>query len=300
MRNIFKYPALEWRRRDDYCVPQGPAFSDASNVSLTLAGSRLKLRAPRHNPLRRSVKQVRTVPGLDVLADPHLSRYGQGVMSNSHWGLNCLVRRLWAFYGPWMTGCKGELIFSVCVIGRFDEYRLDSVSFFNPKAFEMVLVRYLNERYGHHNWEDELSHIPRYRGPIDWRRHDHLPVPSASFKISRGADPERVNRPQSIFVFPVSDGHFVEVCFEQRYHSFDHEYQPNFDNSPLQELQDNIFNSITLELGPETQAKVEKIKAQVGDMQLCKEFAPLKWPTNIYPPEPSAAPETQKSLKAGC
>ena len=300
MRNIFKYPPLEWRRRDDYCIPKGPSFSGASNISLTLAGSLLHLRAPRHWPLRRSVEQIRTVPRNDVLAEPHLSQYGQGVMSNSHWGINCLVRRLWAFYGPWMTGCKGELIFSVSVIGRFDEHRFENVSFFNPKAFEMVILRYLNERYGHHNWGNELSNIPRYRGPVDWRRHDHLPVPSASFKISQGAEPERLIRPENIFVFPIADGHFIEVCFEQRCHSFDDEHRPTFDTSPLQELQNNIFNSITLELGAETQSRVDKVKAEVGNMQLCEEFAPLKWPTNIYPPEPFDAPEMQKSLKAGC
>ncbi|WP_299596731.1 hypothetical protein [uncultured Microbulbifer sp.] len=199
-----------------------------------------------------------------------------------------------------MTGCKGELIFSVCVIGRFNEHRFENLSFFNPKAFEVVLLHYLNERYGHHNWENELSHIPRFHGPIDWQRYSHLPVPSASFKISRGSDPMKLVRPEHIFVFPISDGHFVEICFAQDFYSFDSEHRPVFDVSPMQELQDAIFNSITLELGPETQARVDEVKAEIGNMQLCKEFAPLKWPTNIYPPEPSEAPQPQKSLKAGC
>jgi len=300
MRNFFKYPPLEWRRRDEYCIPNGPSFSGSPKTALILAGNQLNFQAPIHSPLRRSVKQKRVVRGHDVLSDPNLNRYGQGLMSNSHWGANCLVRRLWAFYGPWMTGCKGELIFSIGVIGRFDEHRFENLSFFNPRAFEMVLVRYLNERYGHHNWENDLSHIPRYCGPLDWQRHTHLPVPSASFKIGRGADPEKLVCPEHIFVFPVADEYFVEVCFEQRMHSVDKEFCPTFNVSPLQELQDNIFNSITLELGPETQAKVDQIQAEVGNMQLCKEFAPLKWPTNIYPPEPTEVPEIQKSLKAGC
>ena len=299
MRNLLKYPPLEWRRRDQHCIPQGPSFSGCSASTLTLAGSCLHLRAPRHSPLRRSVKQTRILPGHDVLIDPQLNRYGRGVMANSHWGINCLLSRLWAFYGPWMTGCKGELIFSVSVIGRFNEYRFENLSFLNPKAFEMVLLRYLNERYGHHNWGNEHSHIPRFRGPIDWQRHSHLPVPSASFKVSRGYDPKKLVRPEHIFVFPITDEHFVEICFEQDIYSFDSEYRPAFDVSPMEELQDAIFNSISLVLGPETQAKTEKVKAEVGNMQLSKEFAPLKWPTNIHPPEPSEEMPERPSLQAG-
>ncbi len=146
-----------------------------------------------------------------------------------------------------------------------------------------------------------MAHVPRYHGPVDWRSHDHLPVPGASFKVyNRAEDVHDLVMPDDLFVFPVSDEHFVVVTTVQDYYSRDENGNLAFDKGPLQELQDNIFNSITLELGPETQAKVEKIKAQVGDMQLCKEFAPLKWPTSIYPPEPSEAPQQQRTLKAGC
>ncbi|SFC52932.1 hypothetical protein SAMN05660479_01859 [Microbulbifer thermotolerans] len=196
-----------------------------------------------------------------------------------------------------MTGCKGELSLSIAVVGRLDEYSLPQVSLFNPKAFEMILVYYLNDFYGHKNWGGESSHIPRYSGPIGWQCHNHLPVPSASFKISRSADPTNLVRPEYFFVFPITEKHFVEVCFEQDIYSFDKNNKPTFDTSPIQELQDNIFNSISLELGPETQAAYDKVKAEVGDMRLSEEFAPLKWPTNVYPPEPVS--EMQQRLRAG-
>ncbi|WP_237567709.1 hypothetical protein [Microbulbifer hydrolyticus] len=222
-------------------------------------------------------------------------------MANDCWGSIGLLGRMWAFYGPWMTGCKGELNLSVSVAGRFDEFSFGNISFLNPKAFETVLVHYLNDRYGHKNWEDDMAHIPRYHGPVDWHSHTHLPVPSASFKIYRqGEDVSDLALPDQLFVFPITEKHFVEVCFVQEYYSCDEKGKVAFDTGPLQELQDNVFNSITLELGPEAQTKVDKIKAEVGNMQLCKEFAPLKWPTNIYPPEPCDAPEMQKTLKAGC
>ncbi|WKT59984.1 hypothetical protein Q2E61_13880 [Microbulbifer thermotolerans] len=300
MYNFLKYLPLEWRLRDDnYCVPQGPSFSSASKIGFTLAGSRLQLRAPRHRPLRKPVKEKRILSSYDVLHEPQLGRYGtKGVMANDYWGgINLLYRR-WAFYGPWMTGCKGELSLGISIIGRFDKYAFQNISFFNPKAFEMVLIRYLNDRYGHANWEDELSHVPRYHGPVDWLCHHHLPVFCASFKIyNRGEDPNYLVLPDYLFVFPITEKHFVRVSFWQDIYSFDKNNKPTFDVSPIQELQDSIFNSISLELGPETQAAYDKVKAEVGDMRLSEEFAPLKWPTNVYPPEPVS--EMQQRLRAG-
>ena len=301
MRNFIKYPPLEWRKNNAYCSPQGPIFSWAPSTDVILAGSTLQITAPRHSPRRSTVEQVRVFPGRDVLEDPQLGRFAEGVMANRDWGKISLLARNWAFYGPWLSGCKGELRMNATLIGRAENYAFSNFSFFNPKAFEVVLVQYLNDLYGHENWGNEDSHIPRYHGPVDWLVHDHFPVPSASFKIyNQGEDSSDLALPDQLFVFPVTDQHFVEVCFVQEYYSRDAKGNVAFDTGPLQELQDSIFNSITLKLGSGTQVKVENIKAEVGNMQLCKEFAPLKWPTNIYPPEPVDAPELQKSLKTGC
>ncbi|GAB2524282.1 hypothetical protein [Microbulbifer agarilyticus] len=217
-------------------------------------------------------------------------------MANDHWEATTLVGRLWAFYGPWMSGCKGELVLSVSVVGRSSKYRMGAISLFNPNAFELVLMKYLNERYGHHNWEGELSHLPRFQGPIDWQAHTHFPVPSASYQISRGTDLKRVVRPKYIFVFPVTNEHFVEVCFEREIYSFDLAHKPTFDLAPIIELQDAILRSFSLELGPEAQADVDQVKAEIGSLQMCNDFAPLRWPTNVYPAESRAAPGVRQAL----
>ncbi|MBY6191687.1 hypothetical protein KUV22_14735 [Microbulbifer agarilyticus] len=219
-------------------------------------------------------------------------------MPSRRWGVACLFARRWAFYGPWMSGCKGELHASVAVIGRSDEHPLPDISFFNPKVFETLIMHYLNDRYGYENWEGHHSHVPRYHGPVDWKIHRHLPVPSASFKIcGRGESLRDLYLRDYLFVFPVSDQYFVEVCFIQDFYSRDKKGNLAFDKTPIQELQDKIFRSITLELGPEAQASVEKVKSKVGSLHMCKDFAPLKWPTNIYPPEASGSPEIRQALR---
>ncbi|GAB2524224.1 hypothetical protein GCM10008940_28600 [Microbulbifer agarilyticus] len=106
-----------------------------------------------------------------------------------------------------------------------------------------------------------------------------------------------LSTPDHLFVFPVSDDYFVEVCFTPDYFSRDKSGSITFDTEPMQELQDKVFNSIAMKLGPETQTAVEKVKAEAGSLRMCKNFAPLKWPTNVYPPEAGNSPEARQALR---
>lgn len=300
MKKVFKYAPIEWRKRDEFCVPGSPLSSIASRERILFGGSRLSLLAPGHRPKCSSVKARKVSDKYDVLKEKPSGLRVDLNMPNEYWGVVSLLSRAWAFYGPWMTGCKGELFFSVALVERFEKYSFNFSSFLNPQAFEAVLVNYLNDRYGYENWGGGLSHIPRHHGPVNWQRHDDFPVPCASFKIyNRGEDPSVLELPDNLLIFPVSDRHFVEVCFVQEYYSRGGKGEVAFDISPMQELQNKVLNSIALELSPETQTKVDKIKSEVGSLKMCKDFAPLKWPTNIYPPESGATSQVQQALKNG-
>ncbi|MBC6907525.1 hypothetical protein DWB84_18990 [Saccharophagus sp. K07] len=281
MRNYFKYPPLEWRKREDYCVPQGPSFAWAPWTTLHLAGNRLRFKAPRHSPHFSSVEQNRVLPGHDVLADSKLRHFNSNDIPNDHWGFSAPLSRTWAFWGPWMTGCKAELHMDITVLGRQPGHAFD-FSFFHPRAFEMVLVQYLNDSYGHEHRGGNKSHIPRFHGPVDWQRHSHLPTFSASCKVyKRTEDLSVLLQPDHLFFFPITDRHFVQVTFVQHLYSLDERGKFTFDPTPVQALQDAIFNSISLELSPKSQASYNKVKAEVGDMQLTPTFAPLKWPIGV-------------------
>jgi len=286
MFDFIKYlpTEFEWRFNDNYCVPRGPSFARARRITLHIAGNQLGVKAPRHSPRRSTVEQVRVLPGHDLLEDRKLSHFSSASMPNDHWGYAVPLVRRWGFWGPWMSGCKAELAMSITVIGRQPEHAFRDISFFHPRAFEMVLVQYLNDSYGHRRWGDEGPDalIPRRHGPADWQRHNHLPVFSASCKIyNQGPDPDITNNlsyPDHLFLFPIADQYFVQVTFVQHLYSLDERGKLAFDPSPVQALQDAIFNSISLELSPESQASYNKVKAEVGDMQLTPTFAPLKWP----------------------
>ncbi|GAB2524248.1 hypothetical protein [Microbulbifer agarilyticus] len=196
-----------------------------------------------------------------------------------------------------MTGCKGELVTAIAIIGRSDEHRNLNISFLSPNAFEPILMQYLNDCYGTESWEGERSHVPRFHGPVDWKRHTHFPVPSASFNIcSRGEDVGCLRVRDHLFAFPVSDQYFVLVTATQHHYSRDESGDPAFDVTPMQDLENQVLQSISLELGPEAKASVGKIKAELGSLYMSKDFAPLKWPTNIYRPEAGNSPEARQAL----
>ncbi|MGQ9425235.1 hypothetical protein ACXYTJ_06145 [Gilvimarinus sp. F26214L] len=241
----------------------------------------LRFKAPRHAPHFRSTKQERLLPGQDALEGGRLYKtYSNGAMANDFWGFRVPFKRRWAFWGPWMTGAKAELFMSVVVAGRQKGHAFSDISFFNPRAFEVVLLNYLNDAYGHEHWDGRKGHIARFRGPLDWQVYDKLPVPSASFSISHlASDGKTLSSPEYLFVFPISDQHFVEVTFCPEFRWFIRDGKPTFDPSPVQELQDAIFNTITLELSPEAQVSYNKVKSECPNMRLTDTFPPLKWPT---------------------
>src|SRR5690606_7720654 len=96
VRNYFKYPPLEWRKRDDYCTPQGPSFSGASPTRISLAGSYLRFEAPRHSPRDRIVKDTLVSRGYDVLAEAGLADVFGGSMATGHWQSAATYYRRWA------------------------------------------------------------------------------------------------------------------------------------------------------------------------------------------------------------
>lgn len=318
MRNYFKYPRLEWRKRHEYCKPRGPSFSGAQRIEIPIAGSYLRFRAPRHSPRDAIVEEVRCIRGRDVLEGQDVSGYGYRAMANDHWGCLLPFSRYWSFWGPWMTGCKAELIMSITVVGRREDHQFPNISYFNPRAFESVFATYLNDYYGHRRWDVDRVH-PRYFGPADWRSHSHLSVFSGSCKIYRwakgdvflpgkdgeagrilhlGKDVTQTAFPDRLFFFPITEKHFLLITFVQHLQSWDQQDadKPAFDISPVQELQDAIFNSIALELSPQAQASYDKIKAEHRNMQLSKQFAPLRWPTEAPTPGDTPPEKTAEVL----
>lgn len=299
MWRYIKYLPVEWFPRDFPCTPQGPNFRWARPVNIRIAGSDLCLSVPRHSPSSSSMQQYKLFLDRDALAQGLYNHPASGVKTDP-WGYASALSRRWAFWGPWMSGCKAELSMAVTIVGRMPGFEFANTSFFHPRAFETVITQYLNDSYGHERWgSSDDDPRPRHLGPLDWQTHDHLPVFSASCNIYNthrdGKTPNRT--PEQLFLFPITDQHFVEVYFRQHLYARDEQDKLTFDPSPVQALQDAVFNSMTLELSPEAQASYDKVKAECPDMHLTETFPPLNWPTKATTPGEDLTPNPSSNAQ---
>lgn len=267
MLDAIKYLPLEWRRQNNNCVPKGPKLSERNRVHCLIGGSLVTFRAPRHKPRRRFVSPVLPRANEDELV--------QGLnRTEGKWRLGVSFMRRWAFWGPWMTGAKGELSMSVAVAARHEDHEYHNASFFHPRVFESALVDYLNTIYGQERSE---SGYPDYYGPVNWKAEQHLPVFSARCTVYRTMRYAQPFDPKTLICFPITQKHFVQITFSRRIYSEDRS-GPFFDTTPIDDLQEAIIDSIQLELGPEAQAEWNRVSAECPDMSLTEHFAPLKWP----------------------
>ena len=294
MLDLIRYLPLAWRKRDVYCTPRGPNLARARRQIIVVGGSRVTVSVPRHSSMSSIYGQRRVCRG-DALARGLSINYGNGFMANKHWGFRTLLSRTWAFWGPWMTGAKAQLVLRISLVGRHGEFKYGSeISFFHPRAFENALADYLNDRYGHQGWEIEK---PCYVGPVNWQRQNHLPVFGARFDIlERDVDSGNADSLDERFlVFPITPSHFLEIALERHVYQLKNWNEPSFDITPVDALEASILQSVHLELGPDTQAEWDKAKAEFGDISLSDEFPPLRWPTEAFVPTPMD-PEDQALL----
>jgi len=295
MWNWIKYLPLDWRDQDINCIPSGPRVNSGTpQVTIPIAGSLLRFQAPRHRPRRKEQLQHRLLPGSDALSHGISRNYGNGVMANECWGGVTPFSRAWAFWGPWMTGAKAQLDMAISIYGRHDQYAFPNTSFFNPKAFETVIMHYLNDRYGHSCWENGT---PRFEGPAAWKACDHLPVFSAKCSIYKlDSDGKTPFHPERLWLFPITSTHFVEVCFSTDIYSFDPSGKPLFDISPVNKLERCIIDSMALELSSEAQADYRRATEEAGSASLTEYFPPLQWPTTGGPSVQDETPQLRQDM----
>lgn len=238
----------EWR---------SPSASRGRQIQLTAGGSKIRIIAPRHSSrLPQEQLYAKRFDGRNSRFD----RYHSHTAANDNWVYNTLLFRSWSYWTAWFTGSAGELRMHGSVIKRNDDRNFDGPSFFHPATFTYVLANYLDTIYGHQEQKGQAKN----QGPLDWTTHHHLPVFSASFRISG-------LRNELTFVFPVDSKAFFRLSFKFSGHA------PGLREDQLL-VAKQIISTVNLELSPEAQAQLDAVKAECPDMSLPEEFAPLKWP----------------------
>jgi len=260
MIDWLKYYPLNLRGSKEGDSVKGPAFASAKPVKLDFKGNIIRLRAPRH----RSTSGYSPVYITGLKA--HLAnefRTWPGATEN--WKYSKLLYRSWDYWIEWFGGISGDLEIYTSVLTRKEGKAFEGGSFFHPVAFESAIANFLNTSHGIHKTGTYFT----ARSPVNWQVHNHLPVFSCSFEVWK-----REGLSFLYFVFPLTDQHLGSIIF-------------NFsvsDDDPVaqaRELATQIINSVQLELSPESQAQLDRVKQAMGELKLSEEFAPLKWPIKV-------------------
>lgn len=257
MINWLKYYPIRFRFLDrDYDAEyQGPSFSQAKPITLLAGGNTIRLKVPKHKTTYDEPPiYVKSQDGMDTGFESYHSS-----VATKNWEYSTLVFRCWDYLYAWFRGRSGMLSMHISIVTRAENKAFTNTSFFHPRSFEFILTNYLNTQFGH---EHSLG-VADYRAPVNWQVHQQLPVFSASFEVGG------INK-RLFYVFPITDTHFVELSF-----SLDNEDKLR---EEMKVVAKEIIQSVILELGAQSQAQWDRVKAECSDMQLSEHFAPLQWP----------------------
>jgi len=263
MIDWIKYAPIQLRDLAKEGPFRGPDFLRGKHINVAAAGSIIQFRCPRHSTKYKFFPpfHLKNKDCLDV------DFSAESFMANNHW---CYVEaffRGWTYWSEWFQGHVGDFSLWVALCAREDNHNFDEISFLHPKGFEYGLTLYLNARYGVHR---NPATVYMHKGPLKWKSINKLPVVAASFMIQPA---------HYIFTFPVSDKHFIFMRFATT--------GVRSDVLPTIEADiQKIINSVDVQLSPETQEKVDKIKAECPDYALPETFAPLNWPLKPEDVEP--------------
>ena len=273
MINSLKY--LPFKFKDGPLKPEsmGPDYRLTRKCRFVFEGSTYEFSSPRNAAYSRHSDSIHT--GLTDLENHTFRDITFDYKTNWKY-LQCFARR-WCYWGPWFTGPQVQLSLNI-TLNRKDKPLPPDLSLYNPKFFEGCLVEMLEESNGH---DMDMDGNASYRAPTNWKTHNHLGLPAASFwiePVGRGLDAA----PMQIFAIPASRTTMAWFAFGYQFH------KPGdlkrrlelVDISQPKALAEEIFQSLKITLSPKAQADLDKAKAECPGAKLTETFAPLKWPVN--------------------
>jgi|GEM_PF-651070 len=274
MLDFIKYTQIQLREREGTFVPHGPSFGRARPANIRLPLSTLKLKLPRHAPMRGgSFEEKKVYRGVYTLEG---RSYNRNTMPSQSWKQTLIANRQWVFNGPWFTGRMGQVAFSI--EGLYPAKPNPKLNFLHPKAFETGVLGYLTASEGHRLY-DEGRLTPYRRAPLNWTPLPNLPLPAVQFDM---AEAEPLARYRFVF-FPASRDKLIHIGFSYRQAcaGSQAEQDEKISPKPMLDLIDNIISSIRLTLSPGLEAELEEIRKSCPDLAVSPGCPPLKWPAHV-------------------
>ncbi|WP_027330537.1 hypothetical protein [Marinimicrobium agarilyticum] len=279
MLQALKYLPYGTRRSDKYCKPQGPSIEDAKSYSYIVADNVLSLKAPKHRPMGNVPKPLFSRAKGNELEWGFMP-HSKDAMPDQSWSYRSLFFAQWAFWGPWLSGCKAELSASVSLLTRSEGNEYKHSSLFHPKVFESAIVDFLNSSYGH--LETQLGEA-LYKAPVNWHT-GNKGVLSAGFDIIKNETSGSYDEPTRVYILPIAENHLVLVELREYIYSWNENNLPSFDRAPIEAVKDSFVDGLSIELGQKSLKSLNTAKRESDSFQLTENFAPLKWPNKTTSP----------------
>ncbi|AMX01226.1 hypothetical protein A3224_00305 [Microbulbifer thermotolerans] len=272
MRNYIKYPPFRWREHKGQCIPRGPSFRWARMVTVRLTDCTLSLRLPRHAPRPGADSgEWRLLPRVyDLEGQDHSDRE----MPSQSWLYEGIIARAWAFYGPWFTGCKGNVHFSL--VGLRLSQPNPQINFLHPRALETGALGYITACWGHEVYGNKAY----YQAPLNWTPLQHLPLPAVRFDMRCVIQAGELKR---FVFFPVGRDKLIKISFtcHQYATGTQEEIDARVSPEPMLELVENIISSLQVSLSPELQREVDAVREAYPDAAVSPDCPPLDWPAHV-------------------
>ena len=262
---------IRLRYSDEYCTPKGPTIQQARPVRINVDGTDFEFKAPRHNSSNPGYEA--SVPRRQYLLPRETFRTYDGDDQYKRWKYLSVLFRSWSFYGPWLTGRKAELSFSVNIL--MPSKPQADVSFYHPRAFESAIASYLTD---HYSKPDKWKKV-NWCAPMHWARVESLPCVAARLEVH----PIWKNHPagaitKNLFL-PIGDHFLFHFSFTPTLLGKGPEWESEkyVDPAPVNQLLEDIIASLKVTLSPEAKAKQAKALEGLSDTSLTPTFPPLKW-----------------------
>ncbi|QKX15815.1 hypothetical protein [Microbulbifer sp. YPW1] len=270
MLDFIKYNPFELREQNGLCIPKGPNFTRARKYTYDLLGSKLSFKAPKQFYLFRPGSEQYTPRWFEY----DLESLKPGNDPTQTWWHSLLFSRKYAFYGSWFVGEKADASFAILAMAP--EVPPENLNFLHPRAFESAISGYLTAEYGYDEWGKGVA---RWRAPLKWKAIDDLPVPAALLHVENTIDMHRT----IYFLFPITKDRIISLSFSYHLHasgSFE-EKESIVSSKPVLDLINNIINSVELKPSPELEKELAELRKSCPDLNVSKNFPPLKWPATV-------------------
>jgi len=266
---------LDFRDLSEHCVPTGPSFSKAEDISISASGNIISFKAPKHKPSLQLYTQTKP-RDIDITSLENFNDIPNSPKEKDQKYLSAFGRN-WAFKGPIFTGYVAEIYFTFNIYKSLIN-KNEGQSLFNSKNFEKLILDSLTNEFDEEIDEDE--YYAEWIAPINWKVNSNIGSPSIIHDILPHEECPHAHE-KRLYAVLSNDSYLVM-------HSSMHQSIPGsikekdllISRESMIQLTDQIFSSVSIELSDSSLSQLNDAQKSSAFKPFSKHVNPLKWTTD--------------------